>query len=87
MNDHTEPTVPHGGQLASVISIRPGEPVPVTCRVTYTVPEVSALLGISCATTYTLLRTGQIPARRVGSRWIIARRLFNTWLDQVGDLR
>lgn len=50
-------------------------------RVTYTVSEVAAMLGISRATTYVLLRTGQIPARRIGSRWIIACRRFNMWLD------
>ena len=63
---------------------RPGpatEGVSVSARVTYTVPEVATLLGISRATTYVLLKTGQIPARRVGSRWIIACRRFNTWLD------
>lgn len=72
-------------QLADVINIRRGEPIPT--RVTYTVAEVASLLGMSCATTYTLLRTGEIPARRIGARWIIARRLFNAWLDQAGKLR
>ena len=50
-------------------------------RATYTVPEVAALLGISRATAYALLRTGDIPARRIGSRWIIACRRFDLWLD------
>jgi excisionase family DNA binding protein len=70
-------------ELADVIDIRrvstmqPG-------RVTYTVPEVAALLGISRATTYVLLKSGEIPARRIGSRWIIARCRFNAWLES-GD--
>ena len=85
MTDHTDSTDPPGGQLAEVVNIRRGEPIVAPTRVTYTVPEVAALLGISCATTYTLLRTGEIPARRIGSRWIIARRLFNAWLDQAGS--
>jgi excisionase family DNA binding protein len=55
------------------------------CRVTYTAPEVAEMLGISRATVYVLLRSGEIPARRVGSRWIIARRRFDSWLD--GDAR
>lgn len=50
-------------------------------RATYTVPEVAEMLGISRATVYVLLRAGEIPARRVGSRWIIARRRFDSWLD------
>jgi excisionase family DNA binding protein len=55
--------------------------MPVPARVTYTVAEVAALLGISRATAYVLLRTGEIPARRIGSRWIIAYRRFDCWLD------
>ena len=53
-------------------------------RVTYTVPEIAALLGISRATAYALLRTGDIPDRLIGSRWIIACRRFDLWLQ--GDL-
>ena len=70
--------------LANVIDIRRGEPMP-TSRITYTVPEVATLLGISRATTYVLLKSGEIPARRVGSRWIIARCRFNAWLDGEAD--
>lgn len=54
-------------------------------RVTYTVPEIAALLGISRATAYAMLRAGEIPARRIGSRWIIACRRFNAWLDGEAD--
>jgi excisionase family DNA binding protein len=36
---------------------------------------------LSRATVYTLLRTGELPARRVGTRWIIARHRFDTWLN------
>ena len=50
-------------------------------RATYTVAEVANLLGLSRSGTYTLLRAGEIPARRMGSRWIIPRRRFHAWLD------
>lgn len=50
-------------------------------RVTYTVNEVATLLGISRANTYVLLKSGEIPARRLGSRWIIPRHRFHDWLD------
>jgi excisionase family DNA binding protein len=50
-------------------------------RVTYTVAEVAHLLGLSRASTYALIRAGDIPARRMGSRWIIPRRRFHAWLD------
>ncbi len=58
--------------------------VNVVRRATYTVPEVAGLLGISRATAYAMLRQGEIPARQIGSRWIIPRRRFDAWLD--GDL-
>jgi hypothetical protein len=28
-----------------------------------------------------MVRTGQIPARRLGTRWVVPRRAFHTWLD------
>lgn len=50
-------------------------------RATYTVPEAAALLGVSPATIYVMLRQGIIPARRAGARWIIARKRFDEWLE------
>lgn len=70
--------------LATVTSlpVRPGAPGH-TRRATYTVAEVADLLGMSRATVYVLLSAGQIPARRIGSRWIIARHRFDTWLNDT----
>ena len=85
MTDQTNSTAaPGGSHVADVIDIRTGGIVLMPARVTYTVPEVAALLGISRATAYAMLRTGEIPARRIGSRWIIACRRFDLWLQ--GDL-
>jgi excisionase family DNA binding protein len=47
----------------------------------YTVPEVAQLLTISRNTAYTMVRTGQIPARRLGTRWVVPRKAFHAWLD------
>ena len=47
----------------------------------YTVPEVARLLAVSRNTAYLMVRTGQIPARRLGTRWVVPRRAFHTWLD------
>ena len=52
-------------------------------RATYTVAEVADLLGVCRATVYELLRRGELPARRMGSRWVIARRRFDRWLDDA----
>lgn len=55
--------------------------VPPIKRATYTIAELCALLGISRATAYTMLRAGEIPARRLGTRWIIPRHRLDTWLN------
>jgi len=54
-------------------------------RAVYTVRQVAWLLSLSLGTTYELLRAGEIPATRLGSRWIIPRSRFHTWLDSCAD--
>jgi excisionase family DNA binding protein len=39
------------------------------------------LLGIARGVAYESVRTGAIPATRVGRRWLIPRRRFHAWLD------
>jgi hypothetical protein len=36
---------------------------------------------------YESVRTGEIPATRVGRRWLIPRRRFHAWLDGEGPAR
>ena len=49
----------------------------------YTVPHAAVLLGISAGLAYELVRTGEIPARRLGRRWIVPRARFHTWLNAL----
>jgi excisionase family DNA binding protein len=42
-------------------------------RLTYTVEEAGDLLGISRGSAYNLVRTGQIPALRMGRRLLVSR--------------
>jgi excisionase family DNA binding protein len=49
----------------------------------YTVPQVAALLAISPHTAYAMVRSGQIPARRLGTRWVVPRQVFHVWLDST----
>jgi excisionase family DNA binding protein len=42
-------------------------------RVTYTVGEVAAVLGISRTTAYECIHRGEIPARRFGRRVVVLR--------------
>jgi excisionase family DNA binding protein len=51
-------------------------------RAVYTVREVAHLLSLSLGATYALVRSGEIPARRLGSRWVIPRGRFLQWLDE-----
>jgi excisionase family DNA binding protein len=81
MTDRPDASIKDGKALANVIDLRSREQMLTGPRVTYTVAEVANLLGISRATTYALLRRGEIPARRIGSRWIIACKRFDSWLD------
>lgn len=50
-------------------------------RAVYTVREVAALLSLSTSTAYALVRSGDIPAERLGRRWVIPRSRFHAWLD------
>lgn len=51
-------------------------------RAVYTVPEVARLLSLSLGSTYALLREGEIPARKLGGRWVIPKKRFHAWLDE-----
>jgi len=54
---------------------------------TYTVDEVAALLGISRGVAYQCVNDGEIPAKRIGRRWVIPRAVFTAWLDEVDNAR
>lgn len=51
-------------------------------RVTYTVQEVSELLGISITQAYKIAREGQIPCVPVGARrYLVPKKAFDEWLN------
>ena len=47
----------------------------------YSVRQVAALLGMNLGLIYELVRKGEIPAKRLGKRWIIPHRAFYAWLE------
>jgi len=49
----------------------------------YTVAQVAKLLDLSPGTAYSRVRAGDIPARRLGGRWVISKARFHAWLDQT----
>ena len=58
------------------------KPVPTSERLTYTVDEIAALLGISRGTAYEGIRTGQIPSIRISRRILIPRRAIESLLGR-----
>ncbi|MGC4862146.1 helix-turn-helix domain-containing protein [Micromonospora sp. DT41] len=66
---------------------RAGEVIPRPVRAVYTVKEVAVMLSLSVSSAYALVRSGQIPAERLGRRWVVPRSRFHAWLDGAsGDL-
>lgn len=59
-------------------------PTRIVEPLTYTVEEVAALLGIARGVAYESVRSGEIPATRVGRRWLVPRKRFHAWLDGAG---
>ncbi len=47
----------------------------------YTVAEVAAMLSLNLGGTYRMIRSGDIPARKLGGRWVVPRRAFHDWLE------
>jgi excisionase family DNA binding protein len=52
-------------------------------RAVYTVREVADLLSLSTGSTYALVRAGEIPARKLGGRWVIPKQRFHDWLNSA----
>ncbi|MGH3503667.1 MAG: helix-turn-helix domain-containing protein [Nocardioidaceae bacterium] len=52
----------------------------------YSVAEVSRLLSISLGSAYALVRSGEIPARKIGARWVVPKARFHAWLDDAGEM-
>lgn len=46
------------------------------------VPEVAAVLGISQAGAYELVRTDGFPSLKVGSRIVVPKEKFIEWIDE-----
>lgn len=50
-----------------------------------TLEELAALLKISETTAYALVRTGELPGRKVGREWRFLRSRVLDWLAQAGQ--
>jgi excisionase family DNA binding protein len=54
-------------------------------RLVYSVKEVAAMLDLSLGATYGAIRLGEIPARKLGNRWVIPKHRFHAWLGTQPD--
>ena len=52
--------------------------LPITLRA----DELPAVLGISCASAYTLMRSKGFPAIFIGKRMVVYRDKFIQWMDE-----
>lgn len=52
-------------------------------RAVYTVREVAQMLSLSLGGTYQLCRSGEIPALKLGNRWVVPKRRLHAWLDDL----
>ena len=55
-------------------------------RLTWTIPEVAKLLGVSRDRAYELARDGAFPVIRLGRRRLVPREQFMTWLNRQAGM-
>jgi len=71
--------------------VTPGATVPDAVgdekRVTYSVDEVAAILGISRSAVYDCIARGEIPAKRLGRRIIVVRAALESFLVESDGAR
>lgn len=53
-------------------------------KVVYTVNDLKNMLGIGLNQTYDLVKSGVFPVRKIGSKYLISKAGFNSWLN-TGD--
>jgi excisionase family DNA binding protein len=60
--------------------------MPVQNKLTLSVPETAALLGISRAHAYELVARGQLPALRLGRRLVVPRQAIENLLANTSSV-
>lgn len=68
--------------MTNVIPLRSGSAARSAEPVVYSVAQIADLLGLGLGLAYSLVRDGTIPARKLGSRWVIPCGAFHAWLNE-----
>ena len=58
-----------------------------TEKITLSITETAAVLGLSRPTVYRLVKSDGFPAFRVGTRTLIPRAGLERWVQEQGDYR
>ena len=61
-----------------------GPSQPDTEVLVYTVPEAGGKIGLGKSSSYAAVRNGDIPAVKIGGRWIVPKVAFDRMLANVG---
>jgi len=56
-----------------------------TERLTYSVPEAAALLGVGRNQAYDAAKSGELPTVRIGNRILVPREAFHEKLARAGN--
>lgn len=51
-------------------------------RIALSVEEAAATLGLSVTRAYQLVRCGQLPAKKVGKRWLVPIKALEEWINE-----
>ena len=49
----------------------------------YTLKELAEILGLKPKSMYNLVYSGRLPARKWGGRWIVTRKDFERYLEEL----
>jgi excisionase family DNA binding protein len=88
MPSNVIPLAPRAARQASTprpTNTTPAPVIQITACAVYTVAEVAEMLSLSTGSTYNLVRKGEIPAKKMGGRWVIPKRRFEAWLNDLPE--
>ena len=51
-------------------------------KITFSAPELAAILGISRSKAYDLMHRADFPTLRIGRRLLVVRASFEAWLNE-----